>query len=65
MPCVNNGTCVDDDIRSPMPCQNGGTCADGDIQYYPYRCECPPEWTGMNCEIRKRCNEIACSIVAL
>ena len=42
-----------------MPCQNGGTCVDVDIQDVGYRCECPPEWTGMDCETSKRCNELS------
>ena len=33
------------------PCQNGGTC-NYDANF-TVTCECPPEWTGDNCEIGK------------
>lgn len=37
------------DIRpcSSQPCLNGGTCVEGTNQY---KCNCPPEWRGTNCQ---------------
>ncbi|XP_071506100.1 uncharacterized protein [Diadema antillarum] len=38
--------CLDDECRS-SPCLNGGSCIDGNSSY---TCQCPPGYTGINCE---------------
>ena len=40
----------DDNECASDPCQNGGTCED---LMNGYRCKCPPEYQGRNCERRK------------
>lgn len=52
--CQQNGSWTDNaphckDIRpcSSQPCLNGGTCVEGTNQY---KCNCPPEWRGTNCQ---------------
>ena len=32
------------------PCLNGGTCSLGVIYHYDHTCQCPPRFTGANCE---------------
>jgi Mg-chelatase subunit ChlD len=41
-------TCEDYDECVSSPCQNGGTCRN---MLHMYRCDCPPEFTGVNCQI--------------
>ncbi|XP_067663947.1 IgGFc-binding protein-like [Haliotis asinina] len=41
------GMVFDFDECESAPCVNGGSCKDG---AYTYTCECPPEYTGVNCE---------------
>ncbi|XP_072265555.1 fibulin-7 [Pyxicephalus adspersus] len=54
--CQQNGTWTDDapyckDIGqcSSQPCLNGGTCLEGSNNY---KCNCPPEWKGSNCQFK-------------
>ena len=35
------------EVCSPNPCQNGGVCRD---LWFTHRCECPPGFTGTNCQ---------------
>jgi hypothetical protein len=39
------------------PCQNGGTCTD---QVNAYSCECPPGFTGPECQTGMRCPTKSC-----
>ncbi|XP_028392832.1 von Willebrand factor A domain-containing protein 2-like [Dendronephthya gigantea] len=41
-----------------QPCKNGGQCVDTDTEY---RCNCPPDWTGVNCEVPKYCPAVSFS----
>uniref|UniRef100_A0A914X4V2 Uncharacterized protein n=1 Tax=Plectus sambesii TaxID=2011161 RepID=A0A914X4V2_9BILA len=40
------------------PCQNGGTCVP--LANYQYRCECPDDTTGANCETHLQCQSNSC-----
>ncbi|XP_040207017.1 fibulin-7 [Rana temporaria] len=54
--CQQNGSWTDDtpyckDIGqcSSQPCLNGGTCTEEGSNY---KCNCPPEWKGTNCQFK-------------
>ena len=41
----------------PNPCQNGGTCLPQASSDRIYICQCPPEYTGYDCETTAGCRE--------
>lgn len=41
---------LDVDQCNPNPCLNNGECKDG---IYSYTCNCPPAFSGVDCEQRK------------
>ncbi|XP_028392831.1 von Willebrand factor A domain-containing protein 2-like [Dendronephthya gigantea] len=45
--------CISIPACKSQPCKNGGQCVDTDTEY---RCNCPPDWTGVNCEVPKYCS---------
>ncbi len=37
-------------VMANQPCQNNGTCYSNDKFQPPYYCQCPPEYSGTDCE---------------
>jgi hypothetical protein len=35
------------------PCKNTAKCVNQPSTFYGYNCQCPPLWTGINCDQRR------------
>ncbi len=46
---------IEPDIPEKQDCQNGGHWNN-----YMYKCDCPPEWKGLACEIKDLCYGVEC-----
>ncbi|CAI5771189.1 fibulinfibulin-7 [Podarcis lilfordi] len=67
--CQPNGSwtgdvpeCTDIGVCTSHLCQNGGTCVDRGEQY---KCFCPQEWTGPNCQYQTQTDVNECEVYKL
>ncbi|XP_066279041.1 uncharacterized protein [Branchiostoma lanceolatum] len=56
-PGADTLVCIDVDECQSNPCQNGGTCFNLENAY---RCQCPPQYKGVNCDTERNCYNFPC-----